>query len=123
MLEKARDLVINLRNDYGGTEMGADKKIALETTVVETKEQASADLGGEAAILNLKNGVYYGLDPVGARIWNLIQEPRTVREVREMLLKEYDVDADLCERDLFALLRQLAENDLIDIVNDVALHT
>ncbi|MEI7827551.1 MAG: PqqD family peptide modification chaperone [Euryarchaeota archaeon] len=71
--------------------MGADKKIALETTVVATKEQASADLGGETAILNLKNGVYYGLDPVGARIWNLIQEPRTVREVREMLLKEYDV--------------------------------
>jgi len=103
--------------------MCADKKIALGTTVVATKEQASADLGGETAILNLKNGVYYGLDPIGARIWNLIQEPRTVREVREMLLKEYDVDADLCERDLFALLQQLAENDLIDIVNDVALHT
>lgn len=103
--------------------MGADKTISVETTVVATKEQASADLGGEAAILNLKNGVYYGLDPVGSRIWTLIQEPRTVGEVREMLLEEYDVDADRCERDLLALLRQLAENNLIDIVDDAVPHT
>ena len=103
--------------------MDAEKKISLETTVVATKEQASADLGGEAAILNLKNGIYYGLDQVGARIWSLIQEPRTVREVREMLVEEYDVDADRCERDLYALLRQLAENDLIDTVDDAAPHT
>jgi hypothetical protein len=106
-----------------GTKMGADKTISLETTVVAAKEQASADLGGEAAILNLKSGVYYGLNPVGARIWALIQEPRTVREVREMLLEEYDVDADRCERDLLAILRQLAENTLIDIVDDAAPHT
>lgn len=97
--------------------------MSLETTVVATKEQASADLGGEAAILNLKNGVYYGLDPVGARIWALIQEPRKVGEVREKLLEEYDVDADRCERDPLALLRQLVENDLIDIVDDAAPHT
>lgn len=102
--------------------MEAERKISLETTVIATKEQASADLGGEAAILNLKNGVYYSLDPVGACIWDFIQEQRTVREVREMLLEEYDVDADRCERDLFALLSQLAENDLIDIIDDAAPH-
>jgi hypothetical protein len=101
--------------------MEAEKKISLETTVIATKEQASADLGGGAAILNLKNGVYYSLDSVGACIWDFIQEQRTVREVREMLLEEYDVDADRCERDLFALLSQLAENDLIDI-DDAAPH-
>jgi hypothetical protein len=44
--------------------------------VVATKDQVSSDLGGEVAILDLKAGVYYGLDTVGARIWNLIQEPR-----------------------------------------------
>ena len=58
--------------------MAVDTKIALDNTVVVSKEQASADLGDEAAIPNLKDGVYYGLDPVGARIWKLIQTPRTV---------------------------------------------
>jgi len=99
--------------------MAAQKGISLDTSVVASKEQASADLGGEAAILNLKNGVYYGLNPVGARIWALIQTPRTVREVRDAIINEYNVDSDRCERDLVALLQQLVEHDLVDIVQDV----
>jgi Coenzyme PQQ synthesis protein D (PqqD) len=99
--------------------MAADESILLDSTVVASKEQASADLGDEAAILNLKDGVYYGLDPVGARIWKLIQTPKTVRALRDTLLAEYDVDADRCERDLIALLQQLAQCQLIDIVDNV----
>jgi len=99
--------------------MAAQKGISLDTSVVASKEQASADLGGEAAVLNLKNGIYYGLNPVGARIWNIIQAPRTVREVRDTLIDEYDVDSDRCERDLVTLLQQLVEHDLVDIVHDV----
>ncbi len=96
----------------------ADRKtISLDTRVVASKEQASADLGDEAAILNLKSGVYYGLDAVGARIWNLIQTPRTVREVRDTLLEEYDVEADRCGNDLINLLKELAEHDLIDVID------
>jgi hypothetical protein len=99
--------------------MTAHESIVLDATVVASKEQASADLGDEAAILNLKDGVYYGLDPVGARIWKLIQTPQTVRALRDTLLAEYDVDADRCERDLIALLQQLAQCQLIDIVDNV----
>ena len=83
--------------------------------VVATKDQASADLAGEAVILNLESGVYYGLDAVGARIWNLIQEPRTVNEIRDALLEEYEVEPDRCERDIVALLEQLADAGLIEI--------
>jgi hypothetical protein len=85
------------------------------STVVVAKEQVSCDLGGEAAILNLKSGVYYGLDPVGARIWNLIQEPKSLNEIREILLKEYDVEPDRCDRDLLALLQKLASEGLIEV--------
>ena len=53
------------------------------TTVVVAKDQVSCDLAGEAAILNLKNGVYYGLNTVGARVWNLVQEPKTFAELRD----------------------------------------
>jgi hypothetical protein len=98
--------------------MTARESISLDATVVASQEQASADLGDEAAILNLIDGVYYGLDPVGARIWKLIQEPRTVREVRDTLLDEYNVDADRCEHDLIVLLTELAEHDLLTIIDD-----
>lgn len=86
-----------------------------DSTVVVSKEQVSCDLAGEAAILNLKNGVYYGLNPLGARIWNLIQEPRKFGEIRDTLLGEYEVDAPRLESDLRDLLAQLAEQQLIEI--------
>jgi len=72
-------------------------------------------LGGEAAILNLKNGIYYGLDPVGSRVWNLLQQPRSVAEIRDILSTEYDVDVARLETDLRDLLTQLADNQLVEI--------
>jgi len=94
--------------------------VSGRSTVVVAKEQVSCDLAGEAAILNLKNGVYYGLDPVGARIWNLLQEPRIVNEIGEALLKEYDVESDRCESDLLALLQKLAAEGLIEVKDETA---
>jgi len=91
------------------------ESLSENTRVVASKDQVSCDLAGEAAILNLKNGVYYGLDPVGARIWTLIQEQRTFAELRETLLAEYEVEAAQLEADLRALLAQLAEQQLIEI--------
>src|SRR5439155_25926548 len=96
--------------------------ISGHSIVVVAKEQVSCDLGGEAAILNLQNGVYYGLDPVGARIWNLIQEPKGINEIYEILLKEYNVDPDRCERDLLALLQKLAAEGLIEVRDEPTHH-
>jgi hypothetical protein len=72
-------------------------------------------MAGEAVILNLKSGIYYGLNPVGARVWSLIQEPKSVGNVLDTLLAEYDVEPDRCESDLMALLQDLAARELIKI--------
>ena len=85
------------------------------SVVTAAKDQVSCDLAGEAAILNLKSGVYYGLDPVGARIWKLIQEPRSVDEIRKALLDEYDVEPERCQSDLLALLEKLLAEGLIEV--------
>ncbi len=80
-----------------------------------SSNQVSCDLAGEVAILNLENGVYYGLDAVGARIWTLLQEPVTFAQIREAMLLEFDVDADVLETDLRQLLSDLVKQGLIDI--------
>ena len=82
------------------------------------RDQVSTDLGGEVAILDLKGATYYGLDAVGARIWGLLQEPKTVAEIRDVLLSEYEVEPDRCERDLIALLRRLADEGLVEAGDD-----
>jgi hypothetical protein len=59
--------------------------------------------------------MYYGLDSVGARVWNLIQEPRTVKELRDILTSEYEVDTYRCERDLITLLQRLVDEGLVEV--------
>jgi hypothetical protein len=95
-----------------------EEKITVNSIVVVTKDQVSADLSGEAAILNLKSGIYFGLNTVGASIWKLIQEPRRVNEIRDTLVQEYDVDPDQCEKDLLALLEELLSKELIELKNE-----
>jgi|ERR1051326_4951226 hypothetical protein len=90
-------------------------QLAEGTTIVASAQQVFCDLDGEAAILNLVNGVYYGLDPVGTRVWNLLQQPRTLIELRDILIAEYDVDAVLLESDIRNLLSLLADNQLVEV--------
>jgi hypothetical protein len=92
-----------------------DAAISLDSVVVASKDQVSCSLEDEVAIVHVKAGVYYGLDPVGARIWELISAPRSVRSVRDALLGEYQVEADRCETDLLTLLHALREAGLIDV--------
>ena len=91
--------------------------LSLDSTVVAAQDQVSADLGGDAAILSMRSGVYYGLDSVGARIWNLIREPIKVIEIRNAILNEYEVEPERCERELLTLLKQLEDEGLLRIVD------
>jgi len=89
--------------------------ISKDSTVMLEDNVVSCDLDGEAAILNMDNGVYYGLDPIGAKIWNLIQNPIKINHIVEMVLDEYDVEPDRCHDDILELIEQLVNNGLVKI--------
>jgi hypothetical protein len=90
-------------------------KFLRDSIVKVAGEQVSCDLAGEAVILSLKTGEYFGLNEVGTRVWNFIQEPKTVAAVLDTVLKEYDVALDQLERDIFVLLEQMVNKNLIEI--------
>ncbi|HET7234590.1 MAG TPA: PqqD family protein [Longimicrobium sp.] len=89
--------------------------ITPETVVVAARDQVSAGLEGEAVILNLADGVYYGLDGVGARVWELLSTPRPAAEIRDAVAAEFGVDAATAWRDLEGLLAELATKRLVEI--------
>lgn len=70
-------------------------------------------------VLNFEDGVYYSMDPVGARIWELVQEPRTVAEVQATLLDEYDVEPERCHAELLRLLEELRALKLVEFQDAV----
>lgn len=91
-------------------------KISDLSVISVTKEAVHCDVEDEVVILGLKDGVYYGLNPVGAFIWNIIiQEPKIVAEIRDAVLEEYDVSEEVCEKDLMELIAELSDKGLVEV--------
>lgn len=89
--------------------------ISLNSTVARKPEQVSTDLGGEVVILDMHSDEYFSLDGVGTRIWEMIETPTTVREILVVILRAYDVEPAIAERDLLAVLAEMAEEGLIQV--------
>ena len=73
------------------------------------------EVGNETVILDLASGTYYGLDPVGAQIWQLMAEGKTLAEVCEAILATYEVSREDIERDVLKLAQDLSEKRLISL--------
>ena len=96
--------------------VGGTKSLSLQTTVLASPKQVSCDVAGEAVLLSLRDGEYYGLNEVGAAIWRLIQQARTVLEVRDALLEEFsDIDAEECERAILRFLEEMISLNLVEL--------
>ena len=95
--------------------MGTDITIEEHSVVVASTNQLSTEIPGEVVILNAETGMYHGMEAVGARIWQLLQRPRTVHDIQATLLKEYDVDPDYCNQDLIHLLQELTAAGLVEV--------
>jgi hypothetical protein len=92
-----------------------DPGLSPSSVVVASSEQVSCPLGEESAILNLKNSVYYGLNEVGARVWNLVQQPRSIAEVRDAIADEYEVEPGRCEREIIDIVQKLKDEGLVEL--------
>ena len=71
---------------------------------------------GEAVLLHLDGGIYFGLDPVGVRVWELYGECEDLRGVLQRMSDEYDAPRDDLQRDLLALTAELIAERLVCIV-------
>lgn len=89
--------------------MDAEKKIVIPAHVM------SRQIGDEMVILDLGSGTYFGLDPVGARIWQLLSEGHQLAAVMSTLLGEYDVAEDQLRQDVHALFNELVTRGLVEV--------
>ncbi|MEW5871918.1 MAG: PqqD family protein [Chloroflexota bacterium] len=71
------------------------------------------ELAGEAVLLNLATGKYFGLDEVGTRMWQLLAEHHQTEPVVQALLQEYDVPEEQLRSDLLVLVDKLIEHGLV----------
>jgi hypothetical protein len=90
-------------------------KISLTSSVRVNDDVLFQELQGEAVLLNLKTGVYFGLDTVGTQVWKLISENKALSEVLKLLVQEYDVSEEQCSEDLLDLVASMREQALVSI--------
>ncbi|MEA5466123.1 lasso peptide biosynthesis PqqD family chaperone [Leptothoe sp. PORK10 BA2] len=94
------------------------QNIPSSAVISTAPNQIASELEGEAIILNLVSGMYYGLNEVGAKIWELIQQPCTFENILNGLLEEYDVQPDICQQDLAKILEDMKEARLIEVSDE-----
>lgn len=94
--------------------MAADAPSLNEDTPVSWADTAiSTDIDGELVALDVTKGVCYGLNRMGTRIWQLVETPRSARQVADILLSEFEVAPEVCVDETLNLLRELKAAGLV----------
>ena len=73
----------------------------------------AAEVGGEIVALNVEKGLCYGLNEIASRVWDLLDQPRSLGEICQALVQSYDVDDDTCRQEVATLLQDLLAEELV----------
>jgi Coenzyme PQQ synthesis protein D (PqqD) len=89
----------------------------LSDRLVIAPEIMSRQIGEEMVLLDLASGTYFGLDRVGARLWELLSENKSIAEACDVITAEYDVNDEVARFDAMALCENLIEKQLVRIAS------
>ena len=89
--------------------MDAEKTLTIPDHVM------SRQVGDEAVILDLSSGTYFGLDPIGARVWQLLADGANLQQVVTTLLADYEVAQEQLQQDVQALVDDLVTRGLVHV--------
>jgi hypothetical protein len=98
--------------------MAKHKTLDLNSRVARSKEVLASEVDGEVVMMSIEQGNYSGLDGIGSEIWKLLEKPMPVSEICETMMARYEVERDVCEKDVLAFLSDLASDDTIRIMAD-----
>ncbi|UOY92715.1 lasso peptide biosynthesis PqqD family chaperone [Ectobacillus sp. JY-23] len=93
-----------------------NQTLNIQQTVVQVQGNLVSDMGGEKVMLSIENGKYYNLGEMGGVIWDLLVEPICIAELVEKLVREYDVERNICEAHVISFLSMLEQENLVKLV-------
>lgn len=88
--------------------------VVLSDRIAASDDVVAREVGGEMVLLDLASGTYFGLNEVGGRIWQLIDEQsRSVEDICDIIEAEFEVSREQLEGDIAALINDLLERNLL----------
>ncbi len=94
---------------------GQTPGISLRDKVSVSPDVVFRQMEGEMVLLDLATATYFGLDTVGARLWELLHDDGSLERAFTVMRDEYDVAPPVLERDLLRLLEQLRQRGLVSV--------
>ena len=86
--------------------------LTLEQKVTRHPDMLSAEIGGEAVMMSIEKGAYFGLNPIATRIWDLIEQPCTVADLIKTISEEYEVTNEQCTADVQEFVADMIKRGL-----------
>lgn len=94
-----------------------NSNITVECIISQIEDIVASDIEDEKVMMSIEKGQYFGLEPVGSRIWEMLETPVKVSAIIDALVGQYDVDRQTCERDVLAFLDELDEAGIVQVVS------
>jgi len=88
-------------------------KLTLQAIVKRNSGLVTSNIDGEIVMMSVDNGEYYGLDEIGSRIWDLLENSISIEQLVDKLTEEFDVAKEDCINDTFEFLKDLMNKNLI----------
>ena len=83
-------------------------------TIAASEAIVSREIGGELVLLDLAGGFYFGLNAVGAAIWQRLEEgPATIAQLTEQVVQTFEVDAETARADIVDLVAKMKDQGLV----------
>ena len=78
-----------------------------------TADVMLTEVDGETVIMNTNTGKYLGLNEVGTEIWKILEKDNSLNKIVQVLLKEYEVKAEICKKETKQFLNNLFRLNLL----------
>ena len=91
--------------------------INRNTIVIAKDDILTTPIDDDLGLMNIEMGYYYTLNHIGKSIWNLIESRKSIHELVDLLLRDYDIDYESCEKDVVQLLEALVKHNLVKVCN------
>lgn len=93
------------------------KEITTDTFIQRVDDFVTSELEDDSLVMMcLEKNAYYGLESVGKRIWEMLEEKTSTGKIIDELMSEFDVDKEQCEKDVLSLLSDLQKENIIVVV-------
>jgi len=93
------------------------KKLSPSSNLLQHPDIFSREFDGETVMMNKSLDNYFGLDEIATRIWQILEKKHSLIEIRDILIKEYDVSPDQCIQDVQPFIEKLIEDELVIIID------